>query len=104
MTIQFNTANNINGSEAMNTRLSAIIAEKLTRFDDYITRIEAHLSDENGGKVSENDKLCTLEARPQGKPPIVVSNTADTYDEAVAGAVIKLRSALDSAIGKLKAH
>jgi ribosome-associated translation inhibitor RaiA len=104
MTIQFNTANNINGSEAMNTRLSSIIADKLSRFDEYITRIEAHLSDENGGKEGENDKRCTLEARPQGKQPIVVTNNADTYDEAVAGAVTKLKSALDSAIGKLKAH
>ncbi len=104
MTIQFNTANNINGSEAMNNRLSAIIAEKLTRFDDYITRIEAHLSDENGGKEGENDKRCTLEARPQGKSPIVVTNNAETYDEAVSGAVIKLKSALDTAIGKLKAY
>ncbi len=104
MTIQFNTANNINGSQAMNDRLSAIISEKMTRFGDYLTRIEAHLSDENGGKEGQNDKLCTLEARPQGKQPIVVSNNADTYDEAVTGAVTKLKSALDSVIGKLKAH
>jgi len=104
MIIQFNTANNVNGSEAMNERLSALITGKLSRFDDYLTRIEAHLSDENGGKEGQNDKQCTLEARPQGKQPIVVSNNADTYDEAVMGAVTKLKSALDSVIGKLKTH
>lgn len=104
MTIQFNTTNNVNGSEAMNQRLSEIISGKLSRFEDYITRIEAHLSDENGGKEGQNDKLCILEARPQGIQPVVVSNNADTYDEAVTGAVTKLKSALDSAIGKLKTH
>ena len=53
MNIQFNTSNNINGSETMNTRLSNVIAEKLNRFSDYITRIEAHLSDSNGQKEGQ---------------------------------------------------
>ena len=104
MIIQFNTANNINGSESMNNRLSGIIADKLTRFSDYVTRIEAHLTDENGQKEGQNDKQCVLEARVEGMQPLAVTNNADTYDAAVSGAVIKLKSSLDSAIGKLRNH
>lgn len=104
MTIQFNTASTVNGSETMNHRLSAVIADKLNRFKDQITRIEAHLSDINGNKEGQNDKQCTLEARLEGLQPIVATNNADNYDDAVAGAVTKLKSALDTAIGKLKNH
>jgi len=104
MTVQFNTANNINGSEEMNDRLSAVISDKLSRFSDQITRIEAHLSDNNGQKEGQNDKQCTLEARLEGMQPIVATNTADTYDEALTGAITKIKSSLNTAIGKLKNH
>ena len=104
MNIQFNTANSINGSETMNTRLSEIIAEKLSRFSDYITRIEAHLSDSNGQKEGQNDKQCVLEARLEGLQPIAVTSNANTYDEAITGAISKLKSSLDSTIGKLRTH
>ncbi len=104
MTIQFNTANNINGSETLNERLSAVIADKLSRFSEQITRVEAHLSDTNGHKEGQNDKQCILEARLEGLQPLAVTNRADTYDEAVTGAISKLKSSLDSAIGKLKHH
>jgi len=102
MNIQFNTTNNINGSETMNTRLSEVIAEKLSRFSDYITRIEAHLSDSQ--KEGQNDKQCVLEARLEGLQPIAVTSNANTYDEAVTGAISKLKSSLDSTIGKLRTH
>ncbi len=102
MTIQFNTANNVNGTETLNARLSAVIAEKLNRFSDQITRVEAHLSDNNGQKEGLNDKQCVLEARLEGLQPIAVTNVANNYDDAVTGATTKLKSALDSAIGKLR--
>src|SRR6187402_1708090 len=104
MDIQFNTANNINGSETMNNRLSDVIAEKLSRFSDYITRIEAHLSDSDGQKDGQNDKQCVLEARLEGLQPIAVTSNANTYDEAVTGAISKLKSSLDTTLGKLKSH
>ena len=104
MTIQFNTANNINGSETLHERLSSVIAEKLGRFGGQITRIEAHLSDANGNKEGQNDKKCVLEARLENMQPIAVTNSAATYDEAVTGAISKLKSTLDTAIGKLKKH
>ncbi len=104
MTIQFNTSNNVNGSETMNARLSAIIADKMNRFSEYVTRIEAHLSDTNGKTEGQNDKHCVLEARLEGLQPIAVTSAADTYDEAVTAAIGKLKSTLDSTIGKLRSH
>ena len=104
MNIQFNTSNNINGSETMNKRLSDVIAEKLSRFSDYITRIEAHLSDTNGQKEGLNDKQCVLEARLEGLQPIAVTSNAGTYDDAVTGAIGKLKSSLDTTLGKLRKH
>ena len=104
MTIQFNTSNNIHGSETMNTRLSDVISDKLSRFSEYITRIEAHLSDTNGQKEGQNDKQCVLEARLEGLQPIAVTSNAGTYDDAVTGAINKLKSSLDSTIGKLRSH
>ena len=104
MNIQFNTSNNINGSENMNKRLSDVIAEKLSRFSDYITRIEAHLSDTNGQKEGLNDKQCVLEARLEGLQPIAVTSNAGTYDDAVTGAIGKLKSSLDTTLGKLRKH
>ena len=104
MNIQFNTSSNINGSENMNKRLSDVIAEKLSRFSDYITRIEAHLSDTNGQKEGLNDKQCVLEARLEGLQPIAVTSNAGTYDDAVTGAIGKLKSSLDTTLGKLRNH
>ena len=57
MTIQFNTDNNVTGSEELTAPLTDLISNKLDRFSDRITRVEVHLSDENGSKQRE-DQAC----------------------------------------------
>lgn len=104
MIVQFNTGNNIIGSEQMNERLGDLIKSKLDRFSEQITRIEAHLTDTNGKKEGQDDKQCVLEARLEGIQPIAVSHAASNYDEAVSGAITKLKSSLDSTLGKLRNH
>jgi len=104
MTIQFNTDNNIKGSEELRKPLIALISEGLSRFSDQITRLEVHLSDENGSKEGQNDKRCIIEARLEGFKPIAVTNHANTYEQAVEGAVDKLKTSLDTMIGRLKNH
>ncbi|NEU07272.1 HPF/RaiA family ribosome-associated protein [Flavihumibacter sp. R14] len=104
MIIQFNTDNNINGSERLNEYFETTISESLSRFGSQITRLEVHLKDENSSKESLNDKRCMLEARVEGLQPIAVSSNANTIEQAVKGAVDKLKSALDTAIGKLRNH
>lgn len=101
MTIQINTDKNINGTEALTAQYEAQIESELTRFSDHITRIEVHLSDENGHKDGVNTKRCLLEARVEGRQPIAVSNQANTLDQAVDGAVVKLTSSLDTIMSKM---
>ena len=104
MTIQFNTDKNIKGNEAFTTPLIAFITEDLSRFSDQITRVEVHLSDEDGNKDGQKDKRCLLEARLAGMNPIAVTNIADTDEQAVEGAVDKLKTSLETILGRLKNH
>ena len=104
MTIQFNTGSNVNGTETMQERFTELIAGKLDRFSEQITRIEVHLNDVNGKKEGQDDKRCVLEARLEGLQPVAVTGNGDTYDSAVIGAIEKMKAALDTVIGKLRTH
>jgi len=104
MTIQLNSDNNLTLHEAFRAQLNTLLSEELSRFGAHITRIEAHFSDENGQKEGHNDKLCKLEARLEGMKPIVVSNNGNTHELAVKGAINKLKTSLDSTLGRLNNH
>ena len=104
MIIQINTDNNLSVHEGFETKLHGLIAHELSRFDEHITRLEVHLSDENGNKNGQMDKRCLIEARIEGRQPIAVSDKADNYEVAVNGAVGKLKASLDTIIGKLRTH
>ncbi len=101
MTIQINTDKNIEGGEKLTDYLTSVLKDELGRYDT-ITRIELHLSDENGSKTGQADKRCLLEARLEGKQPIAVTNTADTNEQAVSGAIDKLKHLLQTMLGKMK--
>ena len=102
MTIQFNTDNNVRVGEELRIPLVSLISEKLSRFDHQITRVEVHLSDENGDKEGFNDKRCLIEARLAGMQPIAVTNHANTHEQAVEGAVDKLKTSLDTILGRMR--
>src|SRR5665811_753997 len=104
MIIQLNTDKNLAGTEKLSAYVNSFISEELSRFSHQITRVEVHLSDENGPKEGLNDKRCTIEARLEGMKPIAVTNHANTHEEAVEGAVNKLKTSLDSVIGRLRNH
>jgi ribosome-associated translation inhibitor RaiA len=104
MTIQLNTDNNLNISATFSRKLNNLFKDELGRFGDYITRLEVHLSDENGNKKGQKDKKCLLEARLAGKPPIAVTDFGDSMEQAVNGAVNKLKTSLDTIIGRMKSH
>jgi ribosome-associated translation inhibitor RaiA len=104
MTIQLNTDKNLNINESYREKLDGILNKALSRFSEHITRIEVHLSDENGAKDAQNDKKCLLEARLEGKQPIVVTDIANTYDQALDGAITKLKTSLDTKLGRLRNH
>jgi hypothetical protein len=99
--IQVNTDDNIEGREALARRVEAEIKAALGRFEDRLTRVEVHLSDENAGKAGSDDKRCLIEARPAGLRPVAVSHRAATLEQAYAGAAGKLRNLLESTFGRL---
>ena len=73
MTIQLNAGKDLNIQEAFGEKLEDMLTEELSRFSEHITRLEVHLSDENGIKDGQNDKRCLLEARLEGRQPIAVT-------------------------------
>ena len=56
MKIQLNTDVHIEGTEALAAQVSASVEQALERFSEHITRVEVHLSDENGGKSGQHDQ------------------------------------------------
>lgn len=104
MTIQINSDNNIAGTEGLSEYLQSTITGNLKRFDEQITRLEVHLNDENSHKSSMNDKRCMMEARLEGMQPIAVSAFGNTIHEAVKSALDKLKSSLDTTLGRLRNH
>ena len=104
MTIQINTDKNLSVHEAFGNDINNLLSEELSRFSEHITRLEVHLSDENGSKDGLNDKKCLLEARLEGRQPIAVTERANDYELAVSGAIKKLKTSLDKIVGKLKHH
>jgi ribosome-associated translation inhibitor RaiA len=104
MKIQYNTDNNIEGAERHESFFSEQINKELKRFESYITRIEVHLSDENHKKGDLKIVKCQLEGRLEGQTPISVSNEADSSKRAVSGAIDKLKTSLDTILGRLANH
>lgn len=104
MHIQINTDRNIEGHEALADRVRVTVESALSRFSARITRVEVHLSDENGDKSGQTDKRCMMEARLAGRQPIAVTADAATVDEAVDGAAGKLTRLIDMTLGRLNAE
>ena len=102
MTIQFNTDNKVTVSEEFRAPFISLISERLSRFSHQITRVEVHLSDENGDKEGSNDKRCMIEARLAGMKPIAVTNHGNTQEQALEGAVDKLKTSLDTVLGRMR--
>jgi ribosome-associated translation inhibitor RaiA len=104
MDIQLNTDDKISVNEELRDMFTGMISEELKRFGDQVTRLEVHLSDEDGRKTGVNDKRCLIEARLEGIQPIAVTERADTIEQAVSGAIDKLKAALETRIGRLRNH
>lgn len=100
MNILINSANQIKSSENFNEQIRQTIADSLGSHGTHITRIEVHLSDENGGKFGVDDKRCLLEARLEHVKPVVVSHNAANLLLAVEGATEKLNKSIEHIVGR----
>ena len=105
MIIQVNTDSNIEGKPELVHQIETDVEDSLEHYGERITRVEVHLSDENSDKkFGTNAMRCLLEARLSGLQPVAVSDTAANIEQAVAGAVEKLKHSLDNTLGKLEQH
>lgn len=101
MQIQINSDKNI----AMHAKLSHLIEttlhHTLDRFNMHLTRIEVHLTDENGDKSGVQDKRCLLEARPKHHPSLTVTKDSGDIETAVSGAAGKMLRLLETKYGRM---
>jgi len=100
--IQVNTDRHTDGSTELTVQVEAALEGALARFSDRITRVEVHLSDENGSQKSGgSDKRCVLEARLAGMQPIKVSADGPSHELALDGAMKNLAKLLGRTLERL---
>ena len=102
MNIQINTDHNIKSNKTLIAKFSSTIKNALSRISDHITSVQVHLSDEDGNKKGNNDKRCMIEARLEGRRPIVVTEHAANLNRALDGALDKLLGMVESIQGRLR--
>jgi ribosome-associated translation inhibitor RaiA len=101
MQILLHTDPNTDGSHTMAEHLETTINAALGRFGNRVTRVEAHLSDENSqAKAGDTDIHCTLDARLVGQDAVIVAEQAANAHQAIEGAVRKLKRAVGAALEK----
>lgn len=104
MQFQFNSDSSVMGTENVAERIEEMVREKLARFEDRLTRVEVHVSDENGNKHGANDKSCMIEARPRGGKPIGVTGHSSKVDDAARKAANTMAQRLERMFGKGEKH
>jgi ribosome-associated translation inhibitor RaiA len=103
MQIQVRTDHNIDGHEKLSAWVQGVIEQALAAGKDRITRVDVHLSDENAGKNNGTaDMRCVIEAHVAGRPPVVVTENADTIHVAVTAATNKLDRLIDHTLERVK--
>ena len=104
MQIHVHTDTNIHGTDELTGRVEGEVATALSRFADHLTRVEVHLSDESAGRVTDSDIRCLIEARPEGRNPVTVTDDADSVDAALIGALHRMDHLLASHEGRDQDH
>ena len=88
MQIQVNTDRHIPGDDTLTDSIREELQHSLKRFDDHVTRVEVHLSDQNSeNRGGADDIRCLIEARIEGHQPNVVTHDAATIKQAFTGAL-----------------
>jgi hypothetical protein len=101
MQIQINSGNTIPMHAKLSGLIEADLHRILSRYEAQLTRIEVHLSDENGDKSGPQDKRCLLEARPRHYQSLTVTNDSGDVQTAVSGAAGKMHRLLETTFGRL---
>lgn len=105
MQIQVNTDRHIPGDDTLTESIREELQHSLQRFDDHVTRVEVHLSDQNSeNRGSADDIRCLIEARIEGHQPNVVTHDAATIKQAFTGATDKMKRVLTTTIERMQSR
>lgn len=105
MQIQVNTDRHIPGDDTLTDSIRDELHHSLQRFDEHVTRIEVHLSDQNSENRGGNDDIrCLIEARIEGRQPNVVTHDAANVKQAFTGATDKITRVLNSTIERMQSR
>lgn len=102
MQIQINTDHNIEGREALSAHINEVVEHAMAHEASHITRVEVHVSDENGPTSAPNAMRCAMQARLEHHQPLDVTCDAPSMHQAIAGAADKLRHLVEHTLGKLR--
>ena len=84
MQIIINSNNQVPMNQDSIEQYQSEVAASLERFNDRITRIEVHLTDENSlAKGGVDDIRCLMEARPASQQPVSVEVRAASVEQAI---------------------
>ena len=86
---------------SIDQRVEAVVESTLGHLAEHITRVEVHLSDENAMKGGITNKRCMMEARLETHQPIAVKQEGVSLDQAIDGAVHKLKRLLVHTLSRL---
>lgn len=101
MQIQINTDHNIEGSEALSVHIREVVEHALNHHSEHITRVEVHLTDENGPKSDPQDIRCAMEARLEHHQPLTVTDESTSVHQAIEGAAEKLKHLVEHTLGRM---
>tara|TARA_R100001244_G_scaffold29594_3_gene28754 strand:- start:6622 stop:7071 length:450 start_codon:yes stop_codon:yes gene_type:complete len=105
MQIQVNTDRHIPGDDTLTDSIREELQHSLKRFDEHVTRVEVHLSDQNSeNRGGADDIRCLIEARIEGHQPNVVTHDAATIKQAFTGATDKMKRVLTTTIERMQSR
>jgi hypothetical protein len=86
MKIQITTDNHIDAGEKFSTYVNGIVSEAVDGLNAQITTVGVHFSDQNSSNK------------------VAVTHDANSLDEALLGAVEKVKNSVEHTLGRLKAR
>ena len=101
MQIGINSDKNIPMHAKLSNLIESNLHHTLDRFTSQLTRVEVHLTDEDGEKSGARDKRCVLQARPRHHQSLTVTNDSADVQTAVSGAASKMLRHLETTFDRL---
>jgi ribosomal subunit interface protein len=102
MQIQISSDKNISMHKKLSNLIESDLHRILNRYKNELTRVEIHLTDENGDKSGAQDKRCLIEARPKHHQALTVTNDSSDIHSAVTGAANKMQRLLVTTFGRIE--